>query len=186
MLIIGHDPLSATERLSVFDDVGSNKIALDQTNEGDVVGRVKYNRHIKNDIINQSMLILKLDFLDKSIEMKVVSVHADDFNFTFSAASSSRADVLTISESSGVMLGSLTHNNKLYKFKPSGDGDTLIIEMPDEQFDDQVQDSVVLAASDAGLHRRTRAAALGGPDDGSEVDVIIAYTSEFMDDVGGW
>ncbi|RUM93907.1 MAG: hypothetical protein DSZ28_05950 [Thiothrix sp.] len=172
------------EALNVFEATSSHEDAIDEIQSGNVAGRVKYNLNIKNSITEQSGLILNLDFLNESVVLDVVSVNTGDSSYAYSAISPNGKDILTVAESNGVMSGSLTHNDTLYQFKPVANGDTLIIETDDFPFVEQIQNSEPLAASNNEWFEGARAARLGGPDDGSKIDIIIAYTPEFVVEEG--
>jgi hypothetical protein len=174
----------SAKTLTVFEVPSSTNNAIDESQSEDVVGRVKYNAIIKEHITKKSTLILKLDFINESLQLDVVSIHADDVSHAYSAMSPSGLDILTVGESNGVMMGSLTHSGKLYKFKPAGNGDTLIIEADDNQFVEKIQNSVGLSENTTESFERTRAAVLGGPDDGSRIDIIVTYTAEFVTEQG--
>ena len=170
------------ECLSVFVMSDFNNAMVDETQSSQVVARVKYNPNHKQSITEQS--VLKLDFLNETLALDVVSVNSERSSHAYSAISHNGRDILTVAESNGVMMGSLTLNGKRYKFKPANKGDTLIIETDDNQLVEQVQNSVALAENSDASFKSARVTTLGGPDDGSRIDVIVAYTPEFVADQG--
>jgi len=183
LVIITNSTVSA-QSLNVFEAPSSDKNTIDQTRSENVVGTVKYNSSIKELITEKSTLILNLYFIHESTQLDVVSVHAEESNLAYSAMGINGLDILTVAESHGVMSGSLSYNGKLYKFKPAGNGDTLIIEADDNQFVEQVQNSETLTVSGGELFKRARVSRTGGPDDGSKIDIIITYTPEFVAEQG--
>lgn len=172
------------QSLTVFEVLSFNSNTIDETPLENVVGRVKYNSNIKNSITEQSTLVLKLDFIYGTTVLDVVSVHTDDSSHAYSAVSPDGLDILTVAESNGTMLGSLIYKGKLYKFKPAGNGDTLIIEADENQFVEQAQNSEVLVSNSKESFKRARVSRIGGPDNGSKIDVIITYTPEFVAEQG--
>jgi hypothetical protein len=177
---MGANPLFAGGTFNVFE-AGSGEAAAN-TQGGTVVGSVKYNPDINANIDEQSTLVLNLDFLNDSTQLDVVSVNKDGSGVSYSATSASM-DVLSIAVSNGVMLGSFNHNGKIYKFKPAGNGDTLIVET-DDVADKTVAAPVVGNGGGASLGGEA-SASMGCDDDGNKIDVVVAYTPEFVNEVGG-
>jgi hypothetical protein len=177
---MGANPLFAGGTFDVFG-AGSGGAATN-TQEGTVVGSVKYNSDITANIDEQSTLVLNLDFLNESAQLDVVSVNKSASGVSYSATSASM-DILNVAVSNGVMLGSFNYNGKVYKFKPADNGDTLIVEM------DDVADKIVAAPASGNEGSASlsgdESASIGCNDDGKKIDVVVAYTPEFVDEVGG-
>ncbi|RUM93909.1 MAG: hypothetical protein DSZ28_05960 [Thiothrix sp.] len=171
------------ETFNVFEPSASGApVSGTSSGSGTVVGSVTYNGGINNSINEDSSLTLNLDVLDGSEAFDVVSVKKEGSDVSYSATSASM-DILNVAVSDGVMMGSLNYNDKVYKFKPSGNGDTLIVEV------NEVSESTLPAmssGSDSGesLDGSSGEVAPGGTDDGSVINVIVAYTPEFEAEVG--
>jgi hypothetical protein len=177
--------LFAAESLNVLEVPSLIAFEREVLRGDGVAGRMRYaSSYVRNNITERSTLTLSLDFINESMQLDVVSVNIDDSSISYSALGSSSADILTVTESHGAMVGSLIHDGKLYKFKPASNGDTLIIETADDQFAEQAQTSTALAASNEKLIKGRRFVAKGGPDDGSKIDVIVTYTPEFVAEQG--
>jgi len=177
---MGANPLFAGGTFDIFG-AGSGGAATD-TQEGTVVGSVKYNSDITANIDEQSTLVLNLDFLNESTQLDVISVNTSDSGGIAYSATSASMDVLNVAVNNGVMLGSFNHNGKLYKFTPASNGDTLVVEMP------ELSESTLPAMSSGSaggesLEGGSADVPADGTDDGSRIDLIVAYTAQFEADL---
>jgi len=174
---------ASAETFNVFEPSASGVPAAGTTSGGTVVGSATYNTDINGSINEDSSLTLNLDVLDGNAEFDVVSVNKDGSGVSYSATSASM-DILNVAVSDGVMMGSLSYGGKVYKFNPSGNGDTLIVETTEVT---ESTPPAMSSGSEGGesLEGGSDDVAAGGTDDGSVINVIVAYTQEFVDEVGG-
>lgn len=180
LLAIGINTSVSAETFNMFEPSASGAPAAGTSGGGTVVGAATYNANINGSINEDSSLTLNLDALGESVTLDVISVNSSDSGVSYSATSANM-DVLSVTSSNGVMMGSLNYNGNVYKFKPGSNGDTLIVEMA--AISEVTTPAVSSAAADGG-DGVAEAVAPGGTDDGAKnadgIDVIIAYTQDFV------
>jgi len=111
-LLFGSGSLFAGKPLNVFEEHTARGFSSKLSGRGAITGRAIYNSSIRDGIIERSTLILNLSFIHESMQLDVVSVNVDDSGISYSAIGSNSADVLTVIENHGIMVGSLIHDGK--------------------------------------------------------------------------
>jgi len=171
--------VTPTNNLSSMSD--QNMQSFEKKHTGIVVGRMKYNSNIGDNLREKIKLNIDLYFMDKGVELTVTNVNLKGNNYSYSASNSENFDNLNIAASNGSMLGSFHYHGKLYKFYPATNGDTVVIEMPSdvtehEEDYTEPQSSFDIESSNIDTSDFT--------DSGSEYTVIVAYTPAFAIDAG--
>ncbi len=171
--------VTPTNNLSTMGDAKMDE--FEKHHRGIIVGRVKYNANIGGNLSDKTKLNINLNFMNENIELTITSVNSKGDNYSYSASNSESFDHLNIAESNGSILGSFHYHGRLYKFYPSDNGDTVIIEMPSDMTDHS-PDYIDPPSSFDSLSNTKDSSSF--TDSESEYTVIVAYTAAFAKDTG--
>ncbi|MEW5250067.1 M12 family metallo-peptidase [Microbulbifer sp. 2201CG32-9] len=158
-----------------------------QASEGkdkEVINLGRYNKDLRA-VSRGSRLVFKIK--NKEIIFRVDNTRRkNETRFSFSASSDNN-DTLYIAENDGRVVGSLHHSGKLFKLRPNGKGETLLIEVPkevlidhDESYYEDSSNTLLKQPSPVSVFSAGSAFA----DSGAEFTVIVAYTTQFATAAG--
>ncbi len=139
----------------------------------------KYNSGIGKHVAKKSTVSLAL--FDEVTNYKINSVSRKKDHRVSYSGSSENNSTLSIAENNGRIVGSLQHDGKLYKLRPSKNGDTLIIEVKKEGLIDH---SEAYSENSFQVNPNELTNYDNATNSAAEFTVIVAYTSNFSSDAG--
>lgn len=191
------DVFSKPLSIATHETYEKTLLSIDRTES--LIATTQYNAKLKSKL--KLGVLLKLNFMDEELVFTVSEVDkTKQGDVTYSAEmlvdkkqSAGKDDtprVLSIAESGGSIVGSLTYNGALYKLRPNGKGETLVIEVNETELldhdDAYFEDFLSSHYSDFDIETHAEDEVLVGQlaDSGNEYTVIVAYTSAFAQAAG--
>ncbi|WP_444930650.1 M12 family metallo-peptidase [Microbulbifer sp. SSSA002] len=127
---------------------------------------------------------IELSLNGKKLHFNIRSVRKGKGKLSFSGFGAGAADFITMAENNGKVVGSIQVQGKLYKVRPGLDNEIVITEVSTSNFIDH--DRNYYESFDGSLNSEVSPplSAESALDSGSEITVLVAYTSAFEADAG--